>query len=251
MTRLTELFQISKLTATSTDTTGACAGPSRCAVEQVQHDAATEFLDRTTRWQSVLDPRCKDQAIQARWDLPFSIESYAVLYGPLGYQFEGVNSSTPRHNVKFLTLSNTVFDASNYVRCTQTSIADRSIALRYDICSFSASAQPGLLDNIVGATFTWKLRVAPNSTACQMNIFEMNLFGLPMSQVQPKNAGSGNGSTVATVNGPKGVSPGLIAGVSIAASVAAAVAALVFVRHRNLAKRKRAGRLLEAHLVAH
>ncbi|KAI8837626.1 hypothetical protein BJ741DRAFT_153202 [Chytriomyces cf. hyalinus JEL632] len=161
-----------------------------------------------------------------------------------------VNSSTPHHNVKFLTLSNTVFDASNYVRCTQTSIADRGIALRYDICSFSASAQPGLLDNIVGATFTWKLRVASNSTACQMNIFEMNLFGLPMSQVQPKNAGSGNGSTVATVNGPKGVSPGLIVGVSIAALFAAAVAALVFVRHRNLAKRKRAGRLLEAHLVA-
>ncbi|KAJ3232384.1 hypothetical protein HDU81_003022 [Chytriomyces hyalinus] len=245
MTRLTELLQTSTLSATTTDTTGNCAGDSRCAVDQVKHETATDFLDHKTRWQSVLDPDCKDQSIQARWTLPYSIESYAVLYGPLGEFFEGGNSSTAYHNVTFLTTSNTVFDASNYIRCTQISIADSGVTVRYDICTFSGSTQPGALDNIVGATFTWKLHVAPGFSACQMNIFEMNLFGLPMTPVAPANSGSGNGDNAST-----GVSTGLIVGVVIVGAIAAVMAALVFIRQKNLAKRKRAGRLLEAHLMA-
>ncbi|KAJ3242531.1 hypothetical protein HDU78_001344 [Chytriomyces hyalinus] len=245
MTRLTELLQSSTLIATTTDTTGNCAGESRCAVDQVKHEAATDFLDHKTRWQSVLDPDCKDQSIQARWTMPYAIESYAVLYGPLGEMFEGGKSSTPFHNVTFLTSSNTVFDASKYIRCTQTSVTDSDVAVRYDICTFSGSVQPGSLDNIVGATFTWKLRVAPGFSACQMNIFEMNLFGLPMSPVSPNISGSGNGDTMST-----GVSTGLIVGVVIVGAIAAAMTALVCVRQKNLAKRKRAGRLLEAHLMA-
>ncbi|KAI8607947.1 hypothetical protein BC830DRAFT_1156498 [Chytriomyces sp. MP71] len=254
--RLTELIASSALTASTTDAAGNCAqangrlasllaASARCDVDNVKPTAATDILNHTTRWQSVLDQSCQHQWIQADWSSvgPFAVASYSVLYGPLGFTFDG-NKIT--HNVSLVYSTGQIFDASSLIACTLTSANNSGLTVRYDICSFSTYAPIETFNNVIGANFTWELARPAGGGACQMNVFEMNMHGIPMSQLPPSlgNSGIGNNPEYMPPS-TSTTSPGIIAGFVVMSLVIFALLSVILLRQRNLARRKRAGRLLD------
>ncbi|KAJ3024831.1 UNVERIFIED_CONTAM: hypothetical protein HDU68_007751 [Siphonaria sp. JEL0065] len=213
----TELISIAKLVASSTDPNGSnCYGGS-CDVDQVKQIAANDQNNRLTNWQSALDPSCSTQTIKADWYWTAgynSISSYSVLNGEKGAK------GGPTKVV--LQTKNGDIDVTSYRLCTAAQVNDGGKQVEWDICALSKSAPEGTYDNVYGATFTF----TPGSFngSCQMNVYELQVHGTPTP---------GNDLTV-----------GAIVGIIIASLVVVAIATVCIIRHRNISRRKRMGRIV-------
>ncbi|ORY45935.1 hypothetical protein BCR33DRAFT_715960 [Rhizoclosmatium globosum] len=215
--------------------------------ELIHQNASLDLTNHPLLWQSALDPTCANQWIYADWSNlgPFSMISFAILYGPLGFIFDG---SKITHNVTLTNPTSGNIDASGMIACTLSSVNNSREMVRYDICSFqNFNGPPTVFDGMTGANFSFELAMHANASACQMNIYEV----LHEWSFHEPIAGAGSSGTLTGNPAPSGntsssdLSAGAIAGIAIVSIIGLAVLSLFLIRQKNIQKRKRARRYLD------
>ncbi|KAI9348522.1 hypothetical protein BDR26DRAFT_853396 [Obelidium mucronatum] len=182
--RLTELIQQSSISASSTSQAGNCAG-DRCQPANIKQNASTDMYNDLTVWQSTLDPSCNNQC-------------FTVLFGPLGSNVDG-GSENVSHNLTLVHSKNGIQDLSgkDLLECTSTNVKVTNKMVRYDLCSFSktGAAAMNTFNSITAANFSWKPdRPSGNSgDSCQMNIYQLALFGESASALPTRIGNPGEG----------------------------------------------------------
>ncbi|KAJ3352030.1 hypothetical protein HDU83_008424 [Entophlyctis luteolus] len=200
-----ELIGLSSITASSQDTADGCAVSTACAptnVKQIAPDA--EGLDLLKPMVFPLDP---STGLVADWSAVglFSVSSFSILYGPLGYTFDGQRLL---HVVTLINpITQTTLEASKlgFIECTSAPVNDSLSTIRYDTCSFQQSLAPlGTFDSWGGVNFTWELSIdyrhqQDQQYQCQMNVNEITLYGNQTSAATSGSASSklGVGGVVA------------------------------------------------------
>ncbi|KAJ3298255.1 hypothetical protein HDU79_011542 [Rhizoclosmatium sp. JEL0117] len=256
MSQKTELIHLSYLSSSSESHAGNCAS-NRCSIDNIKQNASLDLTNHPLLWQSALDPTCANQWIYADWSNlgPFSMISFAILYGPLGFIFDG---SKITHNVTLTNPTSGNVDASGMIACTLSSVNNSREMVRYDICSFqNFNGPPTVFDGMTGANFSFELAMHANASSCQMNIYEIDLYGLKNTGNAANGpstnpiAGAGSSGTLTGNPAPSGntsssdLSAGAIAGIAIFSIIGLTVLSLFLIRQKNIQKRKRARRYLD------
>ncbi|KAJ3237104.1 hypothetical protein HDU81_009984 [Chytriomyces hyalinus] len=222
------------ITASSFNNDGPCSD-MRCSPEQVAYDGPV----RQSYWQSAPDPKCGNAWLDADWSAvgAFDIDSFSISYGHLGRTFSANLVGLAVTTAKTATgPTETRKIPPSYLTCNSSSSSSISeppayfSAGRLDGCMFETGwfGDASLFRNVVGMRFEWTLAAPPlQGAVCQMNVNRI--------VVRPVSGRDG------------GLSGGAIAGICVgvvAGAVVLVYGVLFHVRRRNLAKRRRAGRLL-------
>ncbi|KAI8616372.1 hypothetical protein BC830DRAFT_1167850 [Chytriomyces sp. MP71] len=201
-----ELISFSSLAASTTDSSGSFD------VNNLKRTSANDQNNHLTMWQSQSDTSCAFQWITANWESsmgPQTIQSLSVLSGPL--------SSGRPTNVALKNWKGNNVDITSFLMCSTAKVKDGPNQVNWDICALQSNAPDGIYAGATGISFTFQ----PPSVngVCQMNVFELQVFG------------------TAT---PGLLTPGATVGIVLAVIVALLilVAAFCWVRRRNLGRRK-------------
>ncbi|KAJ3028466.1 UNVERIFIED_CONTAM: hypothetical protein HDU68_001613 [Siphonaria sp. JEL0065] len=277
MSSVINLIPHATLQASTFDNTGPCFD-QRCNPSKLAIDGSMVY------WQSVADKDCSNQWLYADWSQfgAFDISDFAIDYGTLGHTFDGTLislrfSSISTHLGELLSEnSSTSYSVLDYTSCQST--ADNSVAKQFfgegrvDRCFWKDGTPAGALTNITGALFTWSLSIPKEfpDAICQMNVNEVDVFGVASSGVSGKALSTANGAvsgntvrisnnnvvptapaqpeSTPTTTPSSGISLGAIAGVVFVCALVAFGVGVLVVRKRNLEKRRRAHRLLATSL---
>ncbi|KAJ3103148.1 hypothetical protein HDU97_010356 [Phlyctochytrium planicorne] len=218
------ISQISKATASSTDTTGDCQG-NQCVPGQAVIDGPSADKDGDlTWWQSELDPSCKKEWLNLDWSKegPKALKEFRIIYGPLGDKLNGA-----KPEITYDTVDG--FEATAPPKNPLSVTPDEFITGTFDDTKQKVRQDKytlkSAIPNVVSLRFTW----APpkNGTGCQINIEEVIVNVDPNPSPQTSS-----------------VNTGLVAGIVVpVVLIIGALGVLFAIRRRNLKRRQQTGRV--------
>ncbi|KAJ3294664.1 hypothetical protein HDU79_010622 [Rhizoclosmatium sp. JEL0117] len=250
-----DILNKAQLKASSEDTTSPGCENQKCSVDQVFQ------INSRTAWQSAADTSCAPQWIKATLSEGHAVYSFSIQYGSLEPppSVNQPNSNTlvvPEFMFMLQDKAGSLLDVTKSLACGSKVVNGTTI----DVCkiSWDDTTVATAASKAYGCQWTWTLSPKSAGKPCQMNIEEIILTGsvagdgaqatstsgptLPLIPANP-SMGSGNGQTQSQSQ-DQATSIGAIIGYVILALVIGAVGGILFVRKRNLERRKRARRLL-------